>query len=134
MKTKNIWILITFLACTSCKEDPQPTSFQGVVVYEDDGARLTNGRMTISSEGNSKNIGAGPNVIDVKIISLDSGNGEFNVMFNANEDVIDYQIVIQDFTRTDASFVFIDECGSIACNGIKPGKAYENLVIEVPRQ
>lgn len=131
---KNTLIFLVFLICFACKEDPQPTSFEGMVVYQDDGARFTEGRMTISSEGDPKFIGDGSNVIDVAIIALDSTNGTFNVMFDANEDIIDYQIVIRDFNKPDLSIVFIENCGYILCEGIKPGKAYTDLIIEVPRE
>lgn len=96
---KKLITILIFLGCLSCKEDPQPTSFQGVVVYEDDGVRFIDGTITILERSNSKNIGAGPNTSDFRKIYLDILNGQFNVNFDAKEDVTEYRINVSDTTK-----------------------------------
>lgn len=114
----------------SCKEDPQPTSFDGVVVYDDDGLPFTKGVIKITSEGNSNGIGTGRNFIELKQSNLDTANGSFNLFFFANDEIESFDILID---NGDINFD-LTECGSIQCQGIKPGISYTDLVIEVPRE
>ncbi|HHP7242478.1 MAG TPA: hypothetical protein ACFCUD_12440 [Cyclobacteriaceae bacterium] len=128
---KNIWIIFIFLACTSCKEDPQPTSFERVVVYKDDGSSFIEGTIGISEESKSNCIGCGTNYSNFQRLYLDQTNGGFDILFDANEDILEYRIIVRDTLRGVA--FEIEECGKVSCSGISPGRSYNDLVIELPR-
>ena len=124
------WTFLLLIGIVSCKEEAEPTSFQGQVVFADDNAPFLNGYIEFTARGD----GASGKLADFRQLPLNVDNGTFEITFDANEDIVDFNIEVSDT-------VFLDvigpedglDCGSIPCEGIASGGNYRNLVISVPR-
>ncbi len=124
------WFILFLLGAVSCKEEEDPTSFQGEVVYADDNAPFLRGNIQFTAKGT----GAGGKVTDFRQFPLDVENGAFEITFEANEDIIGFDIEVSDtvfFERIGPEQGL--DCGAIPCEGISPGRNYRDLIIRVPR-
>lgn len=119
-----------FIGFMSCKEAAEPTTFQGKVVFADDNAPFVNGYIEFTARGD----GASGKLAEFRELPLAATNGEFDLTFPANEDIVSISLEVRDT-------VFLDvigpngglNCGVIPCEEIAPGNVYSNLVISVPR-
>lgn len=124
-------IMIFLLTISGCKEEETgPTTIEGKVVYADDESAYSNGILNIASY---KNVSAPGSccIIENKDIRL-SDNGEFSAEFEANEEIDYFDLGIKTSTGSITSTSGLD-CSPYDCDNFKPGKAYKDLVIKVPR-
>lgn len=142
MKTITL-TMIFLLTLSGCKEETGPTTFEGKVVYADDGSPFTDGVLNIAS---NKNVTAPGSccVIEDRDIQL-TDNGEFKADFEANEEIDYFDL----FIKTTSDSIINDkllpiitgsitsisglDCSPHDCDNFKPGKVYTDLVIKVPR-
>jgi len=137
-------IMIFFLTFSGCKEEETgPTSFEGKVVYADDGSPYLDGILNIASNKNVSTPGSCC-VIENRDIPL-SDNGEFDAEFSRNDEIDYFDLFIK--TTSDSiiggtvtpiitgSITSVSglDCSPYDCDNFKPGKMYKDLVIKVPR-
>ncbi|MDW3194446.1 MAG: hypothetical protein R8G66_18865 [Cytophagales bacterium] len=124
------WSLLLLTAVIACKEEAEPTMFQGQVVFADDNEPFLNGYIEFTAGSD----GASGKLADFRELPLEAKNGAFEIIFDANEDIVSFNIEVSDT-------VFFDvigpedglDCGAIPCEEISPGNDYRNLIIRVPR-
>jgi len=137
-------ILIFLLTISGCKEEETgPTTFEGKVVYADDGSPYLEGILNIASNRNVSVPGSCC-VIEDRDIRL-SDDGEFSTEFEVNDQIDYFDLFIKTTSDTTINGVITPiitgsitstsglDCSPYDCDNFKPGKAYKDLVIRVPR-